>query len=237
MRLVFFKLSVEFRCIKLVRLEQLKIFLLRLYMVCGHCPPYGTNLGLQYLRARYYNPSSGRFASTDPFEGRLTEPMSRHRYGYGNDNPISFADPSGRIAIPGEIGVVLSGLDILLALGASVWLTQIATALLSPQEVEWEAVLNNETTISGDWLGIPLENYDFVLTASSPLYHYTGSWVIFSFGTKFKEINPASNPFEFASQAEGVLYSPRWVGTNKASRASRIYWRRSNSGVWQRSFL
>ena len=27
----------------------------------------GTNLRLQYLRARYYNPSSGRFASTDPF--------------------------------------------------------------------------------------------------------------------------------------------------------------------------
>ena len=32
--------------------------------------------GLQYLRARYYDPSMGRFLSTDAFEGVLESPVS-----------------------------------------------------------------------------------------------------------------------------------------------------------------
>jgi hypothetical protein len=47
MQLVFFKLLVEFRCIRLFRLEQLKIFLLRLYVVCGQCPPSGTDVDIE----------------------------------------------------------------------------------------------------------------------------------------------------------------------------------------------
>jgi RHS repeat-associated protein len=58
-----------------------------------------TNLGMQYLRARYYNQNQGRFASVDPFEGVLEQPMTRHRYIYGNDNPVTYLDPGGEIAI------------------------------------------------------------------------------------------------------------------------------------------
>jgi RHS repeat-associated protein len=57
------------------------------------------NLGMQYLRARYYDSSTGRFASTDPFEGRQEQPVSRHRYIYGNDNPVVYSDPSGLISM------------------------------------------------------------------------------------------------------------------------------------------
>ena len=60
---------------------------------------FDAHVDLQYLRARYYNPSLGRFASVDPFEGMLEQPMSRHRYLYGNDNPVSFEDPSGKSAL------------------------------------------------------------------------------------------------------------------------------------------
>ena len=31
---------------------------------------YDSDLGLYYLRARYYNPATGRFLSRDPLEGR-----------------------------------------------------------------------------------------------------------------------------------------------------------------------
>jgi RHS repeat-associated protein len=34
--------------------------------------------GLQYLRARYYDPSTGRFLGTDPFEGDFNSPISTH---------------------------------------------------------------------------------------------------------------------------------------------------------------
>jgi RHS repeat-associated protein len=60
---------------------------------------FDPNVGLQYLRSRYYNPDNGRFASVDPFEGLLAEPMSRHRYLYGNANPVTYVDPSGEYSM------------------------------------------------------------------------------------------------------------------------------------------
>jgi large repetitive protein len=62
---------------------------------------------LQYLRARYYEPSTGRFLGVDPFEGDVSSPVSRHRYLYGNANPVSYADPSGMFSI-GEAVAVLT---------------------------------------------------------------------------------------------------------------------------------
>ncbi|PPT06925.1 Wall-associated protein precursor [Geitlerinema sp. FC II] len=60
---------------------------------------WDSELGLQYLRARYYEPETGRFLSTDPFEGMVESPVSRHRYLYGNANPVVFEDPSGEMSI------------------------------------------------------------------------------------------------------------------------------------------
>ncbi|HEY6330282.1 MAG TPA: RHS repeat-associated core domain-containing protein, partial [Blastocatellia bacterium] len=47
--------------------------------------------GLIYSRARWYDPSQGRFISQDPIgmAGGL------NRYSYGANNPVSFSDPSG----------------------------------------------------------------------------------------------------------------------------------------------
>ena len=44
--------------------------------------------GLEYLRARYYDASTGRFLSQDPM------PLLQ-RYAYANDNPANLVDPSG----------------------------------------------------------------------------------------------------------------------------------------------
>jgi RHS repeat-associated protein len=62
---------------------------------------------LHYLRARYYEPSTGRFLGVDPIEGDVSSPVSRHRYLYGNANPVSYADPSGKFSI-GEAVAVLT---------------------------------------------------------------------------------------------------------------------------------
>ncbi|MFO0946004.1 MAG: RHS repeat-associated core domain-containing protein [Planctomycetota bacterium] len=51
--------------------------------------------GMQYLRARYYDPSTGRFASLDPFAGNNQDPVSLHKYAYATPNPIMFIDPAG----------------------------------------------------------------------------------------------------------------------------------------------
>jgi RHS repeat-associated protein len=46
--------------------------------------------GLQYLRARFYDPGTGQFLSRDPLEALTREP-----YPYAGDNPLRFTDPSG----------------------------------------------------------------------------------------------------------------------------------------------
>ncbi len=57
---------------------------------------FGAEEGLLFLRARYYDPATGRFISRDPFEGVLRDPASLHRYLYANANPISNYDPTGQ---------------------------------------------------------------------------------------------------------------------------------------------
>jgi len=50
--------------------------------------------GLQYLNARYYDPTIGRFTATDPIID-TAQPGSLDRYGYGYDNPVTLSDPTG----------------------------------------------------------------------------------------------------------------------------------------------
>ena len=54
---------------------------------CGEY--YDAETGLIYLRARYYDPSIGRFISEDPIKD------GTNWYVYCSNNPIAFVDPSG----------------------------------------------------------------------------------------------------------------------------------------------
>ncbi|WP_168123966.1 RHS repeat protein [Paenibacillus sp. HB172176] len=50
---------------------------------------------LQYLRARWYDPSVGRFINKDTYEGELTNPLSLNLYTYVQNNPLIYNDPTG----------------------------------------------------------------------------------------------------------------------------------------------
>jgi RHS repeat-associated protein len=54
--------------------------------------------GLYYLRARYYDPSIGRFISEDSYWGDDTNPLSLNLYTYCFNDPIRFIDPTGHSA-------------------------------------------------------------------------------------------------------------------------------------------
>jgi RHS repeat-associated protein len=57
---------------------------------------FDPDLGLYYLRARYYNPATGRFMSRDPLDGQLKDPRSLHKYLYADGDPVNGIDPMGR---------------------------------------------------------------------------------------------------------------------------------------------
>src|SRR5262249_47588773 len=50
---------------------------------------------LEYLRARYSAPVLGRFLSRDAVFGSVANPLSLNRYSYVQNNPATYADPSG----------------------------------------------------------------------------------------------------------------------------------------------
>jgi RHS repeat-associated protein len=57
---------------------------------------YDPDLGLYYLRARYYNPASGRFMSRDPEDGKIRILATLHKYLYAFGDPVNRIDPRGR---------------------------------------------------------------------------------------------------------------------------------------------
>jgi RHS repeat-associated protein len=57
---------------------------------------FDSDLGLNYLRARYYNPLTGRFMSRDPEDGVVTDPATLHKYTYAGGDPVNWADSTGR---------------------------------------------------------------------------------------------------------------------------------------------
>ncbi|MGL4419249.1 MAG: HNH/ENDO VII family nuclease, partial [Gemmataceae bacterium] len=73
---------------------------------------FDNTLGQYHLRARYYNPTSGRFTGMDPFHGNYGDPAQIMRYGYAGMNPVWSVDPSGLSSwSPGSIlGAISIGL-------------------------------------------------------------------------------------------------------------------------------
>jgi len=66
-------------------------------------PPFGyagqytdAETGLQYLRARYYDPTTAQFISRDPLAALTGQP-----YAYAGANPLNASDPSGQLCIFG----------------------------------------------------------------------------------------------------------------------------------------
>ena len=65
------------------------------FRYCGEY--YDSESGTIYLRARYYDPTIGRFISRDSVTGENTDPLSLNLYTYCHNNPIIGTDPSGHI--------------------------------------------------------------------------------------------------------------------------------------------
>jgi RHS repeat-associated protein len=63
---------------------------------------------MQYHRARWYDPSTGRFTAMDPLSGKPSRPATLHKYAYANNDPVNQIDPTGKFSI----GSVMVGINI-----------------------------------------------------------------------------------------------------------------------------
>jgi RHS repeat-associated protein len=101
--------------------------------------------GLDYLRARYYDPLVGRFVSADAYEGSLNDPMSLHDYQYAHANPVVNTDPSGYMTLA-EVGATIGLVGILAGLGLT---TVGAIATLATGGSLYDAVSRYDQLLAG----------------------------------------------------------------------------------------
>ncbi len=184
-----------------------------------------SNLGMQYLRARYYNQNQGRFASVDPFEGILEQPITRHRYIYGNDNPITYTDPSGAFSIA-EPGISFSIAEVLATIGSIVYVSQALFALGSRRDINWDGKLIAETKSPIDH-SIPQLKFDgavleatseSTINSSGAVTQFQGYWLILTAGTSLIPDKASISPkIEIKPEQSVKLFSPSEVGTNLAT--------------------
>ncbi len=58
-----------------------------------------SNTGFYHMRARDYDPETGRFLERDPWKGIIKTPETLHAYAFANSNPYLYSDPSGEFTI------------------------------------------------------------------------------------------------------------------------------------------
>jgi RHS repeat-associated protein len=78
---------------------------------------YDPEAGMQYHRARWYDPAVGRFTALDPFSGNPNRPATLNKYLYASADPANVQDPSGAFgvaeaSIASNIAISLSNIQV-----------------------------------------------------------------------------------------------------------------------------
>ncbi|MEO1443185.1 MAG: polymorphic toxin-type HINT domain-containing protein, partial [Chloroflexota bacterium] len=140
----------------------------------GYTGEQTDSTGLQYLRARYYDPSIGIFIAKDPVWGFMGRSMSMNGYSYVHGNPINMTDPTGEYA-----QAILGGLAATAALSimfvattaffADIFVGQGFGGFenlrnLDPDCVDWDSAYDAALAAA---LGALMQNIETLLTLTS----------------------------------------------------------------------
>ena len=124
------------------------------------------DLGLYYLRARYYAPGTGRFWTMDTFEGSSENPLSLHKYLYCQGSPLIGTDPSGH---DDDMPSLMATFQTIGYMAANVWL-RAAPALTRVTIILYESATGTTVAVGG---GAAITGY----AAMSRVEGGIGSWV------------------------------------------------------------
>ena len=149
--------------------------------------------GMYFMRARYYDPATGRFISKDPVEGAILLPQSQNGYSYAGNNSINMSDPSGlnyvnwnfssgQSGLGASCGLLFSEGKIYPYLGGGVMFPGVSTSLTgstaNPVPNIWSGSVNGST---GNAIGaINYSPGDSVPTTEAGIVMGTGAKTQFS---------------------------------------------------------
>ena len=163
------------------------------------CQQWDPDLGVYYLRARYFNPQTGRFwTADDGKQGSQEDPQSLHLYAYCANNPVNLTDPSGEDY---ELGGMLSVMDI-----SSVLFAQISPATTRAQATARRVLGAGRVSSRAFWAVYP--DYDTFI--ASMVWDLVGGSIGDTYGK-----NPDSNQMSCATR---VSYALNYVGGNEIPR-------------------
>ena len=185
-----------------------------------------TTTGLIWLRARWYDPTTARFLSADPWHGNPANPISLNRYAYANADPVNGHDPTGLAVLTdtvaaAEIRGALAGIAISLYGLATLKAIESALGIAAPPS---EAPLppgvedpRDDPSFSVDpapnWLKYP------TATDSSLTVYRVWGGISGPFGASWTTVNPKAVEGEFGTGSfryySGIPYgnTAEWVTT------------------------
>ena len=104
--------------------------------------PLDQRSGLQYHRARWLDPTVGRFLGLDIEPAAPDQPLTSHRYLYAGDDPVNKTDPSGRFFV----AIALGFIGMLNTVASGRTQASIRTAVFATQDTKQKCWKKMEVT-------------------------------------------------------------------------------------------
>ena len=180
---------------------------------------YDVLSGLYDLRARYYNPSDGRFLSQDTASVDFNNPIELNRYVYTANNSVNYIDPTGNdyaLSLTPARSFTLSG-SALKTLGfftLGLLVTLIAAAVLLPRAKELYNVASDAVKQAG--LNTITNWFRFTVVIAEPTTKLGSKLTVIAISNYFSRgfdqiyqlIKKTLEPFGSIIGASGVYQDP-----------------------------
>ena len=146
--------------------------------------------GQYYLRARHYDPATGRFITEDTYRGQLDNTKSLNLYTYCENNPIMYVDPRGHWTWK-QKGYLIAGMyERVKDEGLNLLKINPISMLINAVK-QWNALINQKITISELYAAgfeSIVSDYKYVLDSKNK---FVEAYTMFKCGASNKQVHDA----------------------------------------------
>jgi len=176
-----------------------------------HGERYDPLSGQYHMRARDYDPTSGRFQQIDRFDGFMGNPLSLNRYTFAENNPVGKYDPSGRYAVT-LVGAVYM-------LHSASQFTEHMTSLASDEYLDPQQLMQNLALVSTTGVAVlpPVHKEERQLWVHGSDGGMIGSLI----GKSSREVDPTAMRMRSRGVANDLFFSLRRSAAGRQSWATR----------------